>query len=192
MSGSQVPSLYLSILLHLPAVWLFWLWLSPLFPTLRFIFSLTWQLFRLDTRKSVSSTLYKSIGLGQGSLNQDEVPFLGQMGAAGAKRWVSPKALTKCWVSKPEKPRPMWSQRWENLGGRGTKGQVMSGTGREGKQSQVQVKSKMDRWERYSTFLDWKNQYCQNDCTTQGNLQIQCSPYQITNFIFHRTKTKKF
>ena len=48
----------------------------------------------------------------------------------------------------------------------------MSGTGREGKQSQVQVKSKMDRWERYSTFLDWKNQYCQNDCTTQGNLQI--------------------
>ena len=40
-------------------------------------------------------------------------------------------------------------------------------------------------------FLDWKNQYCQNDYTTQGNLQIQCNPYQLTNGIFHRTRTKK-
>ena len=24
------------------------------------------------------------------------------------------------------------------------------------------------------------------------NLQIQCNPYQITNDIFHRTRTKKF
>ena len=24
------------------------------------------------------------------------------------------------------------------------------------------------------------------------NLQIQCNPYQITNGIFHRTRTKKF
>ena len=39
-------------------------------------------------------------------------------------------------------------------------------------------------------FLDWKNQYCENDCTTQSNLQIQCNPYQITNGIFYRTKTK--
>ena len=38
--------------------------------------------------------------------------------------------------------------------------------------------------ERYTVFLDWKNQYCQNNYTTQGNLQIQCSPYQITNGIF--------
>ena len=29
-----------------------------------------------------------------------------------------------------------------------------------------------------------------NDHTTQGNLQIQCNPYQITNGIFHRTRTK--
>ena len=43
---------------------------------------------------------------------------------------------------------------------------------------------------RYTMFLDWKNQYCQNDYTTQGNLQIQCNPYQITNGIFHRTRTK--
>ena len=33
-------------------------------------------------------------------------------------------------------------------------------------------------------FLDWTNQYCENDYTTQSNLQIQCSPYQITNSIF--------
>ena len=39
-------------------------------------------------------------------------------------------------------------------------------------------------------FLDWKNQYCENDYTTQSNLQIQCNPYQITNGIFYRTRTK--
>ena len=33
-------------------------------------------------------------------------------------------------------------------------------------------------------FLDWKNQHCENDYTTQTNLQIQCNPYQITNGIF--------
>ena len=38
-------------------------------------------------------------------------------------------------------------------------------------------------------FMGWKNQYCQNDYTTQGNLQIQCNPYEITNGIFHRTIT---
>ena len=32
--------------------------------------------------------------------------------------------------------------------------------------------------ERYIMFVDWNNQYCQNDYTTQGNLQIQCNPYQ--------------
>ena len=39
-------------------------------------------------------------------------------------------------------------------------------------------------------FLDWKNQYCENDYTTQSNLQTQCNPYQITNGIFYKTKTK--
>ena len=37
-----------------------------------------------------------------------------------------------------------------------------------------------------------KNQYCENDYTTKCNLQIQCNPYQITNGIFHRTRTKNF
>ena len=41
-------------------------------------------------------------------------------------------------------------------------------------------------------FLDWKNQYCKNDCTTQGNLQIQCNPHQITNGILNITRTKNF
>ena len=41
-------------------------------------------------------------------------------------------------------------------------------------------------------FLDWKNQYCQNDYTTKNNLQIQCNPYEITNSILNlygNTKT---
>ena len=41
-------------------------------------------------------------------------------------------------------------------------------------------------------FLKWKNQRCENDYTTQSNLQIQCNPCQTTNGIFHRTRTKNF
>ena len=46
--------------------------------------------------------------------------------------------------------------------------------------------------ERYSMFLSRKNQYCENDYFTQCNLHVQCDPYQITNGIFHRTRTKHF
>ena len=46
--------------------------------------------------------------------------------------------------------------------------------------------------ERHTMFLDWKNQHCENDSTTQSNLQIQCDPYQTTNDILHRTRTKNF
>ena len=42
--------------------------------------------------------------------------------------------------------------------------------------------------ERYTLFLDWKNQYCEDDYIIQSNLHIQCNPYQITNGIFHRTR----
>ena len=45
---------------------------------------------------------------------------------------------------------------------------------------------------KQSMFLGRKNQYCENDCTTKCNLQIQCDSYQITNGIFHRTRTKFF
>ena len=41
-------------------------------------------------------------------------------------------------------------------------------------------------------FLDWKNQYFENDYTTQSKLQIQCNAYQITNGIFQRTRTENF
>ena len=41
-------------------------------------------------------------------------------------------------------------------------------------------------------LLGRKNQYCENDYATKCNLQIQCDPYQITNGIFHRTRTKNF
>ena len=46
--------------------------------------------------------------------------------------------------------------------------------------------------ETYTMFLDWKNQHCENDYTTQNNLQIQCNPYETTNGIFRRTRTKNF
>ena len=46
--------------------------------------------------------------------------------------------------------------------------------------------------ERDSMILAKKNQYCENHYTTKCNLQIQCDPYQITNGIFHRTRTKNF
>ena len=46
--------------------------------------------------------------------------------------------------------------------------------------------------ERYTMLLDRKNQYCENDYTIQSNLQVQCNPYQITNGIFHRTRTRYF
>ena len=46
--------------------------------------------------------------------------------------------------------------------------------------------------ERYTMFLDWKNQYSENDYTTQSNLQIQCNPYQNINGILHRIRTKNF
>ena len=41
-------------------------------------------------------------------------------------------------------------------------------------------------------FFGRKNQYCENDYITKCNLQIQCDPYQITNGIFYRTRTKNF
>ena len=39
-------------------------------------------------------------------------------------------------------------------------------------------------------FLDWKKRHCENDSTTQSNLQIQCNPYQITSGMFYRTRTR--
>ena len=41
-------------------------------------------------------------------------------------------------------------------------------------------------------FSDWKNQYIEDEYSTQSNLQIQCNPCQTTNGIFHRTRTNNF
>ena len=55
-----------------------------------------------------------------------------------------------------------------------------------------EIKDNIKQKERYTKFLGWKNKCCENDYTTKCNLQIQCDPYQTTNGIFHRTRTKKF
>ena len=41
-------------------------------------------------------------------------------------------------------------------------------------------------------FMDWKNQYSENEYTTQSNLQTQSNPCQATNDIFQRTRTNNF
>ena len=46
--------------------------------------------------------------------------------------------------------------------------------------------------EKYTMFMDRKNQYSENEYTTQSNLQIQCNPYQATSNVFHRTRTNNF
>ena len=46
--------------------------------------------------------------------------------------------------------------------------------------------------EKYTMFMDWKNQYSENEYTTQSNLQIQCNPYQATNGVFQRIRTNNF
>ena len=46
--------------------------------------------------------------------------------------------------------------------------------------------------EKYTMFMDQKNQYSENEYTTQSNLQIQCNPYQATSGIFHRARTNNF
>ena len=46
--------------------------------------------------------------------------------------------------------------------------------------------------EKHTMFMDWKNEYSENEYTTQSNLQIQCNPYEATNGIFQRTRTSNF
>ena len=46
--------------------------------------------------------------------------------------------------------------------------------------------------EKYTMFMDQKNQYSENEYTPQSNLQIQFNPYQATLGIFHRARTNNF
>ena len=54
------------------------------------------------------------------------------------------------------------------------------------------IKDDINRWKDIPLFLGKKNQYCENDYATKCYLQIQCNTYQITNGIFHSTRTKNF
>ena len=49
-----------------------------------------------------------------------------------------------------------------------------------------------NRWKK-KKLCSWigRINIVKDDHTTQGNLQIQCKPYQIINGSFHRTRTKK-
>ena len=46
--------------------------------------------------------------------------------------------------------------------------------------------------EKHTVFMDWNNQYSENEYTAQSNLQIQCNINQATNGIFHRAITNNF
>ena len=46
--------------------------------------------------------------------------------------------------------------------------------------------------EKYTMFMDQKNQHSENEYTTQSDLQIQGNPYQATDGIFHRARTNNF
>ena len=55
-----------------------------------------------------------------------------------------------------------------------------------------EIEDNINRCRDYSMLLGRKNQYCENNYTAKCNLQIQHDSYQITNGIFHRTRTKSF
>ena len=55
-----------------------------------------------------------------------------------------------------------------------------------------EIKEDTNKMEKYTIFMDGKNQYRENEYTTQSNLQIQCNPYKATSDIFHRTRTNNF
>ena len=53
-------------------------------------------------------------------------------------------------------------------------------------------KDDTDRWRNIPSSWIRKNQYSENEYTTQSSLQIQCNPYQANNSIFQRTRTNNF
>ena len=55
-----------------------------------------------------------------------------------------------------------------------------------------EVKDDANRWRDIPCSWIGRINIVKNDYTTQSNLQIQFNPYQITNGIFQRTRTKKF
>ena len=54
-----------------------------------------------------------------------------------------------------------------------------------------EIKDDIKRWRDIPCCWVGRINIVENDYITKCNLQIQCDPYQITNDIFHRTRTKK-
>ena len=46
--------------------------------------------------------------------------------------------------------------------------------------------------EKNTMFMDWKNQYNENEYTTESNLQIQCNPCKTTSSTFHSARINNF
>ena len=46
--------------------------------------------------------------------------------------------------------------------------------------------------EKYTMIMNQKNQYTENEYTTQSNLHIQCNPYLAANGVFQRPRTNDF
>ena len=82
------------------------------------------------------------------------------------------KIIKYLWINLPKETKELYTEIYKTLMTRNQRWQ--------------------EQMERYSMVLGRKNQYCENDYTTKCNLQTQCNPYQITNGIFHRTRTKIF
>ena len=55
-----------------------------------------------------------------------------------------------------------------------------------------EIKVDTNRWRNIPCSWIGRINIVKKDYTAQSNLQIQCNPYQTTNGIFHRTRTKSF
>ena len=87
---------------------------------------------------------------------------------------IATKRIKYLGVNSPEETKELYTENYKTL--------------------MKEIKDDINRWRDIPSqiFLGQKNQYCETDYTTKCNLQIQCNPYQITNGIFHRTRTKNF
>ena len=55
-----------------------------------------------------------------------------------------------------------------------------------------EIKDNINRWRNIPCSWAGRINILKNDYTAKCNLEIKCDPYQITDGIFHRTRTKNF